>query len=48
MTVQARRMVDCPESATTASGEEIRAHVRVMLDRLVSTLKTGGARLDAA
>lgn len=50
MTVQARRMVDFSESATTASGEEIRAHVRAQLDRLVSALKAegAGARLDAA
>ncbi len=48
MTVQARRMVDLSESATTASGEEIRAHVRAQLTRLVSGLKAEGARLDAA
>ncbi|GJD62388.1 hypothetical protein MPEAHAMD_2541 [Methylobacterium frigidaeris] len=48
MTVQARRMFDFSESATTASSEEIRAHVRAQLDKLVSALKPEGVRLDAA
>jgi hypothetical protein len=41
-------MVEFLESAATASGEEIRAHVRAQLTRLVSGLKAERGCLDAA
>ncbi|WP_156311737.1 hypothetical protein [Methylobacterium platani] len=48
MTVQARRRIDfpevmLPEVMAAASSEEIRAHVRARLERLVSTLRADGA-----
>ncbi|MGE7416709.1 hypothetical protein [Methylobacterium tarhaniae] len=45
MTVQARRMFDFSESVTVQSGEEIRAHIRLQLEKLLAARKAGGTRI---